>query len=339
MKVFMIGGTGLIGSEAAKELILRGHQVTSVALPNLPKGAQLPKEMQLTFGNYLEMTDEDLLLLMNGAEGFIFAAGIDERVEGAPPIYNLYKKYNIDPLKRLLGLAKRAGIKHCAICGSYFAHFSKKWPDLELAINHPYIRSRIDQENMALEFASKDFNIAIIELPYIFGIQPGRKPVWVFLVDMIKKMKKHTYFPKGGTTMVTVKQTAEAIAGALEKNIGGKTYPLGYYNMEWKDFLKIVHKAMGYDVKRKVITIPSFIFSLSVKKIGKQKEKENIEGGLNMNKFTKLQTSKLFISPNEGALYLGVKPDNIEKAIEDSIKLSLAIIDNKEKDIIEMKGE
>ena len=30
MKVFMIGGTGLLGSEAAKELIARGHKVSSI---------------------------------------------------------------------------------------------------------------------------------------------------------------------------------------------------------------------------------------------------------------------------------------------------------------------
>lgn len=33
MNVFMIGGTGLLGSEAARELIKRGHSVTSMALP------------------------------------------------------------------------------------------------------------------------------------------------------------------------------------------------------------------------------------------------------------------------------------------------------------------
>ena len=42
MKVFMIGGTGLLGSEAAKVLIERGHEVTSIALPPLPEGAVLP---------------------------------------------------------------------------------------------------------------------------------------------------------------------------------------------------------------------------------------------------------------------------------------------------------
>ena len=55
MKVFMIGGTGLLGSEAAKELIARGHEVTSIALPPLPAGAVLPPEMKIEYGNYLEM--------------------------------------------------------------------------------------------------------------------------------------------------------------------------------------------------------------------------------------------------------------------------------------------
>ena len=47
MNVFMIGGTGLLGCEAAKVLIEKGHKVTSVALPPLPAGAPIPKEMDI----------------------------------------------------------------------------------------------------------------------------------------------------------------------------------------------------------------------------------------------------------------------------------------------------
>ena len=54
MKIFMIGGTGLIGSETARILIERGHEVTSIALPPVPTGAQLPPAMKIEFGNYLE---------------------------------------------------------------------------------------------------------------------------------------------------------------------------------------------------------------------------------------------------------------------------------------------
>lgn len=41
MKIFMIGGTGLLGSEAAKQLIERGDEVTSIALPPLPAGVKV----------------------------------------------------------------------------------------------------------------------------------------------------------------------------------------------------------------------------------------------------------------------------------------------------------
>lgn len=101
MKVFMIGGTGLLGSEAAKVLIARGHDVTAMALPPLPEGAVLPPEMQIEYGNYLEMSDDALRAYLTGCDGFVFAAGVDERVEGPAPIYNLYQKYNIDPIYRL----------------------------------------------------------------------------------------------------------------------------------------------------------------------------------------------------------------------------------------------
>ena len=122
MKVFMIGGTGLLGSEAARQLIARGHEVSSIALPPLPAGAVLPPEMKIEYGNYLEMTDDEVRAHMKGCEGFVFAAGVDERVEGPAPIYNLYKKYNIDPVKRLLKLAKECGVKHSVILGSYFSY-------------------------------------------------------------------------------------------------------------------------------------------------------------------------------------------------------------------------
>jgi nucleoside-diphosphate-sugar epimerase len=173
MKVFMIGGTGLLGSEAARALIDRGHDVYSIALPPLPVGAKLPEKMTIDLGNYLEMTDEQLKAELEGCDGFVFAAGVDERMEGPAPIYGMFKKYNIDPVERLLRLAKESGVKHAVILGSYFAYFSKLWPSLELTRWHPYIRSRIDQEHAALAFADKNFDVAVLELPYIFRYAAG----------------------------------------------------------------------------------------------------------------------------------------------------------------------
>lgn len=337
MKIFMIGGTGLLGSETAKVLIERGHEVTSMALPPLPAGAVLPPEMKIEYGNYLELTDEEIKRHFEGCEGFVFAAGVDERVEGPAPIYDLYKKYNIDPIHRLLKLAKECGVKHVAICGSYFAHFAKSRPELELTKWHPYIRSRIAQEEVAMSFADKEFSVAVLELPYIFGTQPGRKPVWVFLVEQIMSMKKYTLYPKGGTAMVTVHQAGEALAGAIERNQGGNCYPIGYYNSTWKEFLGIVHKYM-WCPNKKIITIPNWMYAIGGRKLMKEQKAKKIEGGLQMVKFTKLQCSNLFIDKSLGCDLLGVTPDNIDAAIGDSIRLSMAVVTDKI-DVVGMKGE
>ena len=337
MKIFMIGGTGLLGSQAAKELIERGHDVLSVALPPLPTGAVLPEKMQIEYGNYLEMSDEEIERYMKGCEGFVSAAGVDERVEGPAPVYNLFKKYNIDPIKRLLAIAKKSGVKHVAICGSYFAYFAKKYLKLKLTKWHPYIRSRIDQEKAALSFAGADFNVAILELPYIFGTQPGRKPVWMFMAEQIEKSKKDILYTRGGSTMVTVKQVGQAIAGAIEKNKGGNAYPIGYYNMTWKELLSIASKALGHTDK-KVVTIPDFMYKLSGVFLMRQQKKNNIEGGLNMVKFATLQCSNMFIDKSEGSTKLGVTDDNIKGAIFDSMKLCKDILD-KNLDTVSMRGE
>lgn len=337
MKIFMIGGTGLLGSEAARELIARGHQVTSIALPPLPQGAVLPEKMEIHYGNYLEMTDDEIRTYMTGCEGFVFAAGVDERVEGPHPIYDLYRKYNIDPVKRLLKIARECGVKHTAICGSYFSYFAKTMPEEYLTKWHPYIRSRIDQEKTALKFANDNFNVAVLELPYIFGTQPGRKPVWVFLVENVMKMNNVTMYPRGGSAMVTVKQVGQAIAGAIEKNKGGNCYPIGYYNMTWKELLRIVHKYLGTPHK-KIITIPDWIYGMAGKKLMKEQKKQNIEGGLNMVKFTKLQCSNLFIDKSLGCIPLGVEEDDIEAAIGDSVLLCKAVIEKKT-NVMGMRGE
>jgi len=337
MNVLMIGGTGLLGSEAARELIKRGHSITSMALPPVPPGAELPAEMKIEFGNYMDLSDEALASLIKRHDGLIFAAGIDERVEGPAPVYEMFKKFNITPLERLLRIAKANGVKHAVILGSYFSYFAKIWPKKELTRWHPYIRSRIDQENMSLAFADEGFDVAVLELPYIFGAQPGRKPVWTFLVEQIRGMKNSTMYPPGGTTMLTVRQVGQSIAGALERNKGGQAYPIGYYNLTWVEMLKIFHKHMGVPDK-KIVTIPKFLYTMGARQIVKQQEAAGHEGGLNMIKFTDIMCANTFIDQNLGCVPLGVEPDDIDAAIGESVRLSMQVLDGKT-DAIGMKGE
>ena len=109
MNIFMIGGTGLLGCEAATQLIKMGHKVTSVALPPLPQGAPIPEEIE-------EM--------LKGNDVFIYAAGVDERVEFPHPVMDYYDKFNNAPLRRIFPLCKKVGVKRAVVLGSYFAYLT-----------------------------------------------------------------------------------------------------------------------------------------------------------------------------------------------------------------------
>ena len=335
MKVLIIGGTGLLGSAAAEELISKGHQVVSVSLPPLPAGAFFPRGMEICFGNYLNMPEAELRECFSGCEGFVFAAGVDERVEVSAPVYEFYETYNIRPLERLLRIAKECGVKHVAICGSYFSWFAKTRTELKLEKYHPYIRSRREQEELALSFAGPGFDVAILELPYIFGVQPGRKPVWVFLVEMLRKMKGVTFWPKGGTAMVTVKQAGQAIAGALERNCGGNCYPIGYFNMTWRQMLSLFHDAMGCP-RRKIVTVTDWMFAVAAKRIETKRRKRGVEGGLFLPEFVKMQCSEQFIDRSLGCDALGVQSDDIERAIGESVRLSLEVLNGEAGEVLSM---
>jgi len=327
MKVVIIGGTGLLGLAAAKELIKRKHKVKSISLDDFSKLVDIPDKLELVYGNYETMTDAELKAQLEGYDSLVYATGVDERYEHQGPIYEYYKEKNIIPLKRVLKIAKDLNFKSSIICGSYFTYLDRLWEQLYLYETHPYIKSRLDQSNEAFSFYDQNFSVTVLEIPYVFGIQPGRKPVWIFLVDQIRRMKCFTFYPKGGTAMITVNQVGQAIAAAVETAKGMRNIPLGYYNLSWKKMLKIFHKQMGMP-KRKVITIPKWIYKFVMISYQRKYKKNNIESGLNLKALAEIMTRKAYIDNHYLKNVLKVQDDDLEKAIADSVKLSLEILDN-----------
>ncbi|MBO4894458.1 MAG: NAD(P)H-binding protein [Clostridia bacterium] len=341
MKVFMIGGTGLLGCEAATQLIKRGHTVKSVALPPLPEGAPIPEEMELVFANINEKSDEEILAMLEGCDVFIFAAGVDERVEFKAPVYESYYKFNIAPLERIFPLCKQAGVKRAVVLGSYFSYLAKEHPERpDFVTKNQYIKSRLDQEKACEDACDENFSVKVLELPYIFGTQPGRKPVWVILIEQIKMMDKLpcTLYPKGGTAMLTCRQVGEVIAGAAEREKPGfEAFPIGMYNLTWKQFLKIVYAARGMGENRKIIGIPPAFMKMGMGKIVKDYQARGIDSGIDPLNLPDIMDINLFIDPKY-ARELTATEDDIKAAITDSIKVSQESYDGKVK-LLEMKGE
>ena len=248
-------------------------------------------------------------------------------------------KYNIDPVDRCLAMAKKCGVKRCVVLGSYFAWLAKERPDMKLCEKHPYIRSRIDQENTAFKYADDDMGVAVLELPYIFGTQPGRRPVWVILIEQLQRFEKmpFTMYPKGGTAMLTVRQVGEAIVGAAEQVKGARAYGISCYNLTWREFLKIVYRAMDGIPDRKIVDVPKWTFQAFGLVMRKDYAKRNVDSGIDPVGLADIMGMNLFI-PTDDTKELGCTPDDIEAAIFDSISLSKASFEGKAK-LLEMKGE
>ncbi|MBQ4349163.1 MAG: nucleoside-diphosphate sugar epimerase, partial [Clostridia bacterium] len=177
------------------------------------------------------------------------------------------------------------------------------------------------------------------ELPYIFGTQPGRKPVWVILIEQIKMMDKLpcTMYPGGGTAMLTVRQVGEVIVGAAEKSKGAKAWPISMYNQTWKEFLKIVYAARGMGNNRKIISIPPWMMRMGLGGVKKEYAEKGIESGIDVDGLADIMDINLFID-RKYAVELGATEDDINSAITDSIKVSQAVFDGRAK-LLEMKGE
>ena len=339
MNIFMIGGTGLLGCEAAKVLLEKGHKVTSVALPPLPQGAPIPEKMEIILEDINKKTDDEIYELLRGKDCFVFAAGVDERVEFPYPVEKYYDKYNIAPLKRIFPICKKAGVKRAVVLGSYFSYLSKLHPEMKLTDKNPYFKSRIEQEQVCESFCDDTFSAAVLELPYIFGTQPGRKPVWTILIEQIEFMDKwpFTMYPGGGTAMLTCRQVGQVIAGACErKKYGFEAIPIGMYNMTWKQLLDIVYRARKMP-GRKIVSVSPLMMKMGMVKVSRDYKKRGIDSGMDPFNLPDIMDIKLFIN-NSYAKNLGATEDNIEDAITDSIIVSEQSFRGKVK-LLEMKGE
>src|SRR5690606_3792489 len=182
--------------------------------------------------------------------------------------------------------------KGAVVLGSYFAYLNRIKPEMKLTEYHPYIRARVIQSDVALSFADEKFSVAVLELPYIFGIQKGRKPVWIILIERLIKMKRSILYPSGGSAMITVKQAGEAIVGATLSNKGGNTYPIGFYNLTWLDVVDIMKPVLQME-HQKVKTVTNWLFNTGVYFESRQAIQKNIKHALNLKYFADLQYGHL----------------------------------------------
>lgn len=319
MNIFIIGGSGLLGSHIANEALKRGHNVTILSRGNIEGKNISDKNLRHIKGDIYKLSSDELSNILAGQEGVVYALGIDDRQTYKRPAYPQFHQDHVEICLKILKTAKSVGVKKFVVLGSYFTYFENKFPELKLAGNHIYIKTREEQRDAVLKETGSGFDTFVLELPYILGTQEGKVPPWTFLFSMLATPGKVTlFFTKGGTAAVTAVQVGQAAIGAIEQGIGGKAYPLGGKNYKWTDFAKKYFEI----TKKKKIIIPLYplvfkIFGIiNAFILGLQ----GIERGLNIGKFTKFQYMDAYLDPAYSMAVLGYKHDNYDDELSDVIK-------------------
>lgn len=327
--VFIAGATGLIGYHTALAFLDKGVHVEGITLPNeLESFGWFPYKARLHFGNLFQMSDHDILSIfrLNDFDTLIYALGPDDRVIPNIPAYRFFYNKLVIEAKRVCKLAKSVGVKRCIVMNSYFAYFDKEMNGV-LSMHHPYIHARVEQQKEIFELGVTDqFDVMMMELPYIFGTMPYRKPLWKdYFLSHFDNSKK-VYFPKGGgTAVIDIIDVAKAIVAVAYNGENGKAYFIGEENMTFKELIELMLEAKGSHKQYKEVS--PRLAALGARKLDKLNYKNGKESGLSYSKLmTDIQSKKFYIPSQQYKIDLDYEeldylhPEDVRKSIVRTIK-------------------
>jgi dihydroflavonol-4-reductase len=247
MKIFITGGTGFIGRYTTELLSKTNHQLK--LLVRKTSNSSVLKKLNITIveGNLADK--KSLLEGMKDCDSVINIAGHYTFWE---PDNKIYSTVNIEGTRNVMECALETGIKkivHISTAGIYGK--PKDDPFTEESSVGPiqyseYFRTKYEAEKIVWNlFKEKGLAVVVIYPVCVLGAG-DTKASGRYLSDLINRKLPATIFNKHIFTFVYVKDVAQAIINALEKeNNIGKKYLIGNYRCTWKDMNKLISEISG----------------------------------------------------------------------------------------------
>lgn len=244
MKILVVGGTGLIGGDAALLLRSRGHDVSIAARKPAPAGTGMAK-LEFLPCDYL--ADGLSPAVLARFDALVFAAGND--IRHAPRGFDdatHWDRVNSEGVPRFFAQVRAAGVRHAVNVGSFYPQAAPRLVD-----SVPYVRSRKHADDGARALATADFRVMSVNAPWIVGTLPGLE---VGLFGALMRYAAGTlvpgppFVPAGGVNFMSSRSLAQAIAGALERGTSGAAYLVGDENLSFREFFGHFFRAQGREI-------------------------------------------------------------------------------------------
>ena len=248
MKIFITGATGFIGAHLVKRLSQTDHQIVCLVRKMNPASEELKKlGAALVKG---DITDKASLLDgMKGCDWVMNLAGVYTYWE---PRNRIYKEVNVDGTRNVMESAlenKVSKVVHVSTVGVYGKPEDCPYVE-ESKVGSVrfgrYFQTKYDGELIAWAmYKNKGLPLVMVYPSAVLGPNDP-KATGRYISSLVRRRMPATVFLEGTLTFVHVKDVAEAIVRAAEKegNLGEK-YFVGKNLMSFGELNQAVHEISG----------------------------------------------------------------------------------------------
>lgn len=321
MHATVIGGTGQLGHFVIKHLDAAGVSTQAIGIGQLPEAGFLPAATKVLLADTNNCNQAQLEEILAGSDIVIHSAGADGRALFDAPAIEGFRAANVEPTKRLVAAMKRTGAARLVILGSYYTAMHRLYPKLDIPGKSAYVQSRIEQANAVMQEAGPWMDVAILELPYIFGAAPGRGTLWDFYIQALQQNSEEVAVHMGGSACVSMNQVGKAAAHASLYARGQVFIPVGSDNLSYQEIYELFAKALG--LSRKIVPKPTAFFldkalQQKAKLIAMGKESAYDPVGL-----LDMEALPFFIDPAPAMQMLRYEAEDMAAAIKETVNASL----------------
>lgn len=241
MRILVVGGTGMVGGDAAIRLESLGHDV---AIGARKPPAETTAMAKMPFRRVDYINDAPDLAMLRHFDAVLFAAGNDTRHiprDGDPDAH--WARVNSQAVPAFAAAAKQAGVETFILIGSFYPQAAP-----QLLGTNAYVDSRLAADEGVRALADHRFRAVVLNAPFIIGHvggldQPGARTYASWALGRLPQIPRWTI--PGGVNVISTTTLTDAIVGALEQGRNGKAYLIGDRNMSFQDYFGSYLRAAG----------------------------------------------------------------------------------------------
>lgn len=258
MRVFLTGGTGLLGSHLAEHLVSRGHEVRALVRPSSDSSFLAGLGSQLVEGDVTDPV-ERLSDLMDGCTHLVHGAALVY----AGGAWESVAAVNVGGTDRVLSAGARCRVGKVVHISSVAVYGDREGASDETApITHAlpdgdyYARSKREAEVVARRIEQEaGLPVSVVRPSAVYG---ERDRLMTPVVASILRMPLVPLFGPGNNTLPVVYagNVAVAIGRVLESPGGGDTYDLGMdHPLTQRGLFEAQARGMG--LRRRFLRLPA----------------------------------------------------------------------------------